>query len=229
MKAVTPVLAALLLAACASGPRPVPAGLSPVERLAFAEAALRGARGAQGTFELEADGPLAAKLQGTLTLAAGDGVVLKAEGTLSGATVAVELDSRTGFVDRSLTKGASVSANRDPPASALGEAVALGLTRLGMLHHVARLASDQGLDHADGGVADWVKVVDVKDDGVDQVDGVPCHRVGFTVQVDGQRAGEASVCVADATGLPLHRRQTQRGGAGDVTVTERFRWSLPGS
>lgn len=218
--------AAALLAACAGGPRPMPQGLTPAERLAFSEATLQHARGVSATFEIDAKGSTTATLSGTLELVEPDALALTAEGGFGGEHVRVELDARSGDVNRSLTKGASVSANRDPPAGAVTEALALGLTRMGLLHNLARLVADEGLDRAQGGAGDWVKAADVKEGGPDNSGNEACHRVDFTIEVSGQRTGEASVCLSDTTSLPLHRRQTVHFDSGDMTVTETYHWTL---
>lgn len=218
--------AAAALAGCASGPRPMPADLSPAERLAFSESVLQAARGASATFEVEATGSLTAKLSGTLQLVDANALSLTAEGTFAADPVRVELDSRSGDINRSLTKGASVSGQHEPPASALTEAVVLGLTRMGVLHNLARLVADEGIDRARGGAPGWVKALDVKEGGPDTAGGEACHRVDFSIEVAGERAGEASVCLSDATALPLHRRQTVHFDSGDMSVVETFHWTV---
>lgn len=226
MRALVCALAVVVVTACAAGPRPMPEGLTPADRLAFSEAALQGARGASATFDVDASGSMSVKLSGTLALVDKNALALTAEGGFAGDHVRVELDSRSGDVNRSLTKGSSVSANRDPPAGALTEALVLGLTRMGVLHNLARLVGDEGVDRAQGGAGDWVKAVDVKEGGPDNVGGEACHRVDFSIEVDGLKKGDASVCLSDSTALPLHRRQTVHFDSGDMTVTETFRWTL---
>lgn len=220
------VVVLLALAGCAAGPRPMPEGLGPAERLAFCEAALQRARGVSATFDIVAKGAWAATLSGTLELVDRNALALSAEGTFGGEPVRVELDSRSGSVSRSTTKGASMSGNLDPPAPALTEAVALGLVRMGLLHNLAKLAADQGVDRAQGGAGDWVKAVDVKPGVADTSGGQACHRVDFGIEVAGQPSGQASVCLSDATSLPLHRRQTVRFESGEMTVEETFRWTV---
>lgn len=216
----------LTVAACATGPRPMPEGLAPAERLSFTEAALQKARGVSATFDVVAKGSLTATMSGKLDLVEKNALALTAEGTFAGEQVRVELDSRSGDVSRSTTKGASMSGSRDPPAPALTEAVTLGLVRMGVLHNLAKLAADQGVDRAQGGAGDWVKAVDVKPGVADTSGGQPCHRVDFSLEVAGQPAGQASVCLSDETSLPLHRRQTVRFESGEMTVEETFRWTV---
>lgn len=226
MRALAGAALLFFLGACAAGPRPMPSALSAPERLAFSEAVLDQARGVSATFEIEAEGSKQATLTGTLHLVSPNALSLVAEGTFAGESVKAELDSRSGEVNRSTSKGAEVSGHRDPPAPALTLAVCLGLTRMGLLHNVARLIGDQGVDHAQGGVDGWVKAVDVKEGGPDTVASEPCHRLTFGVEVQGKRSGEASLCLSDATSLPLHRRQTVHLDDGELTVVETLHWTV---
>jgi hypothetical protein len=216
-----------LLAGCASGPRPVPANATAADRLTLAETALTGARHLTGTFEINSKGENAAHLTGTLELIDGNAMHLVAEGNFKSDPVQLELDSRdeAGIV-RTTTKGASVSSHRDPPADKLREAVALGLARMGLLHNLALLSMDQPFDKTGGGFSEWVKPLAPKDGASDTINGEPCKRVDFGVAVEGKNVGEASVCIADATGLPLQRSSTIHFPTGDMTLSETFKWEM---
>jgi hypothetical protein len=217
----------MLLVGCAAGPRPVPPSATAAERLALCEGALLGARNLTGTFEIDSKGENAAHLTGTLELIDGNALHLVAEGNFKSDPVQLEVDSRdpTG-TGRSTTKGPSVSSHRDPPASKLREAIALGLSRMGLLHHLALLSNDEPLEKTGGGMAEWVKALAPRDGASDTVNGEACKRVDFSVEVEGKTMGEASLCIADATGLPLQRTQTVHFPAGDMTVSETFKWQM---
>jgi hypothetical protein len=217
----------MLLAGCAAGPRPVPTSATAAERLALCEGALLGARNVTGTFEIDSKGENAAHLTGTLELIDGNALHLVAEGNFKTDPVQLEVDSRdsTG-TGRSTTKGPSVSSHRDPPASKLREAIALGLSRMGLLHNLALLSNDEPMEKTEGGVAEWVKALAPRDGASDTVNGEACRRVDFSVEVEGKVRGEASMCIADATGLPLQRTQTVHFPAGDMTVSETFKWQM---
>lgn len=213
------------LCACASGPRPMPAGVSAKERLERAEAALLGAKNLSGSFEIESTGQNPSKFTGTLELAGGNAVWLTVDGRFRDEDVHAELDSRSGDINRTVTKGASVNGHRDPPASHLGEAIVVGLARMGLLHNLATLSQDKPIDSAQTGVGDSVKNVDAKDGAADQVGGEACHRVEFVLEVGGRSMGEGTVCISDATSLPLHRRTLVHFPDGDMTATETWRWT----
>ncbi len=218
---------ALLFAACASGPRPIPDGVVGQARLEAMEAVLLSAKSVSGSFEIESKGENAAKLTGTLRLYDGNALHLTAEGHFKSEGVQLLVDSRDpSGTNRTTTKGPNVFSHRDPPTDKLREAVALGVSRIGLLHNLAKLSLDQPIDHAEGGFAEWVKPLAAKDGHSDNVHGESCRRVDFDVEVQGRVVGEASVCVSDVTGLPLHRRQTVHFPAGDMMVSETFKWEL---
>lgn len=216
-----------LLAGCASGPRPVPSSATAAERLALTESALLGAKGLTGTFEIDAKGANAAHLTGTLELIDGNALHLVAEGHFKSEAVQLEVDSRdpTG-TGRITTKGPSVSSHRDPPATRLREAVSVALARMGLMHNLARLSMDEPLEKTEGGVTEWLKALDPKDGASETINGEACKRVEFALQVDGLRTGDASLCIADATALPLQRNLTVHFPTGDMTVSETFKWQM---
>jgi len=220
-------VAASVFAACASGPRALPERLTPEARLAQAEDVLLTAKNVSGTFEIESKGENAAKLTGTLRLYDGNALHLQSEGTFKGEGVQVLIDSRdAGGTNRTITRGAQVNAHRDLPATRLREAVSLGLLRMGLLHNLATVSLDQPVDHESGGFGDYVKPIAPKDGHSDNVNGESCRRVDFGIEVGGRQVGDASVCVSDLTGLPLHRRQTVHFPKGDMVVSETFKWEL---
>jgi hypothetical protein len=104
--------------------------------------------------------------------------------------------------------------------------VGVGLVRLGLVSNLLRLANDERVDHLAGGIRDRVRVVRPRDGGLDTSEGQTCHRVDFDLDLDGVPSGEASLCVADATGLPVLRTQKLRLEGGEQAVTETFRWTL---
>lgn len=219
------VLLALLATGCASGPRPVPRGATPAERLAFAEEVTLQARGV-ATFELDATGPQPAHFTGTLQLTGTNGLVLTADGRLGRDTVHLDLDSRQGDINRTVTRGNTASAQRNAPQPALHEALVVGLVRMGLLHNLVRLSGEQMVMNAEGGVRGQVVPLEVRDAGPDASGAEPCTRLEFQLQVGGTVTGDTSLCVSDATGLPLQRRVTVHFPEGDLTDVERFTWKL---
>jgi hypothetical protein len=220
-------LAVLTLVGCASGPRALPDSVVGLERLKASEDILLGAGNLSAKFEIESQGENPAKMSGTLHLFGGNSVHLVSEGHFKSDQVQLTLDSRDpSGINRSLTKGPSATSHRDPPASKLREAIVLGLMRMGLLHNLAMLTMDRPIDQADGGFAERVKPLAPSDGHSDVINGVACRRVDFHIDVEGRDMGEASVCIADATGLPIQRKQTVHFPQGDMTVVESLTWEI---
>lgn len=213
-----------LLAACASGPRPLPRGASPEDRLATAEEALLTAKSLVGTFEVTATGAKPMHLKGELTLHGGNALKLTAEGTAGADAVHLELDSTAGVVNRSLLKGKSASNHQEPVGDALAEALLLKLVRLGLMHDLSKLSADEPPDSVTGGVRQWVKAGSPRDAGTRKVGELSCEAVSYTVEITGQEAGSGELCIAEATSLPLAHTVSLHLGVGDVTSTETYSW-----
>lgn len=219
--------AAVALAGCAAGPHPLPTGATPGERLATCEEVVTGAAGLKAGFEIQSTGAVAARLTGTLELEEKNALRLVADGTFDGAAVHLELDSRSGELTRSTAKGSSVASHHGPVPAELRDAVSVGLVRRGLLHDLAQLTADEpvGEPEAGAGVKTALQVLEPMDGGPDAAGGTPCRRVTYALAVQGARRAEASVCLAEATSLPLERRQTVHLDRGDLSVTERFTWT----
>ncbi len=218
------LVAAVVLAGCAAGPRPVPSSLAPAERLAFAEEVLLAAR-ATAAFELNSEGAHDSHLTGTLELTGSNALQLVAEGKFDRDDVRVEMESLKGDINRSVTRGPSVTAHHAAPAPKLSEAICVSLVRQGLLHNVAMLVLDQPVDKGEGGVREELGAENLRDAGTEQVDGESCHRLKWTLLVEGKAVGETSLCVSDATGLPLAREATLQLDR-PMTHREHFTWTL---
>lgn len=91
----------------------------------------------------------------------------------------------------------------------------IGLTRMGILHNLARLIAEAAPDHADSGVREWATVDDFAADPEDPA------ALSFAITVAGTPAATARLQL-DAAGLPLLRQQTVRFPGGEMRVTERY-------
>ncbi|MFT3706338.1 MAG: hypothetical protein QM817_01600 [Archangium sp.] len=220
-------LVLLAISGCASGPRAIPDTVVGLERLKASEEILLAASDLHAKFEIESQGENPSKMTGALHFFGGNSINLISEGHFKSDQVQLTLDSRDpNGINRTLTKGPSANSHRDPPASKLREAIVLGLVRMGLLHNLAILTMDRPIDKADGGFGDYVKALAPSDGHSDQINGVACRRVDFHIDVEGRDMGEASVCIADATGLPIQRKQTVHFPQGDMTVVESFTWEI---
>ena len=102
----------------------------------------------------------------------------------------------------------------------------LAIARMGLLHNLVMLAMDQPIEKSEGGYDEWVKALEPKDGATESFNGQSCRRVDYVLQVEGKRMGEASLCIADGTGLPLQRTQTVHFETGEMTVNETFKWQM---
>jgi len=220
-------LCLVLLAGCAAGPRAIPRGTSAADRLKASEDILAHAPKLNATFDVSSQGENAGTFKGTLALLEENKLKLTGEGSFKGEYAYVELDSRDGAITRTSTKGPTANTHRDLPAPALREALVLGLVRMGLMHNLVTLSRDESVEKRDGGFDAWVKAGEVRAGGADNVDGVACTRVDFSVLVEGNNMGDTSLCIADQTGLPVLRTSTMHFPSGDMKLTEKFTWTLP--
>lgn len=139
------------------------------------------------------------------------GTDLRAAGTFAGQPVDLVL----GRASDEIVFGRAADPLTAPVPEHLREALILGLTRMGLLHNIARLTGNAPPDHADGGVAEWVRV-----DGF-RTDSTAARRLAFEITVAGQPAGAAELEL-DEDGRPRLRRQTVRFPTGDMHVIERY-------
>jgi hypothetical protein len=204
-----------VLAAC-SGQEPEP-GLpaDATEALSVIEDRLIEGGPATVRFEVSAEGAFSASLAGELRLLAGDDVALEAEGTFGGHPVTLELASGDGVMI-----WGNQDARRDGPhPEALREALVIGLTRMGILHNLARLVAGAPPDRADGSVRSWVEA-----EGVRWAEGDPDESgpgLSFGIRFDGQEAGDATLWVSPDGSL-LRRDQVVRFPGGEMLVRERY-------
>jgi len=187
------------------------------EQLAGVESRLleEGLRGGL-SFEVSASGAFEARLAGTVRAETGGAVDLTAQGTFGGESVTLALSAQDGQMSGG-SEGRPQFTAPTPPA--LHEALVIGLTRMGVLHNLARLASGTAPDHAEGGVADWVEAREVQW-AVGEAE-VGVRGISFEIWVSGQPAGEAIVWL-DAEGQLAGRTQTVRFPGGEMVVRERY-------
>jgi len=208
-----PLAAVFLLAACQ--PAPPSAGdaeTDPQRSFDALEVRLLAARSVRVDFHVTAEGAVEVDLTGSLQLVDHDTVSLEASGSFAGQPV-----------DLALTVGAGAFALGNRPhllpvedvPEHLEEALLVGLTRMGILHNLARLVSGAPPDHADGGVADWV-VVDRF--GVEEGQS---GTINFELTVAGEPSGSASLEIGP-NGYPVVRRQTVQFPVGEMRVVERY-------
>ena len=114
-------------------------------------------------------------------------------------------------------------AREEPVASESNRALLIGLTRMGLLHNLARLTGLRAADHAHGGVEQWVRLDSFRPTTFAQggeLEGMMSF--GFDLVVAGQHSGSARLWLDPASGLPRRRTQTVRFPQGEMTVIEDY-------
>jgi hypothetical protein len=173
-----------------------------------------------GRYAVTADGAFSASLQGTLEMTRGGVAAIDATGTFGEDDVALFLRS-----DGRIVEGGSAERRfRDDAPGGLTEAVLLGLTRMGILHNLARLTGGAIPDHAAGRVREWVEVHDVEFASDPAMEGLRPGLVAlrFAIHVAGQRAAEATLWVDPDLRLPVRREQMVSFPGGRMVVTEEY-------
>ncbi len=174
------------------------------------------------SFEVTAEGAFEVQLSGRLDAHGGNGARLEAEGIFGGAPQSLHLAVRE---DR-MVGGSQQEHFDEPLAPALHEALVVGLTRMGILHNLARLVGGVPPDRAGGGVQAWVEVRAHawRDPELpDAIRGIPevARGIAFEIWVEGQPAGEAVLWLRADQGL-WGRDQVVRFPGGEMTVRERY-------
>jgi len=164
-------------------------------------------------FHVTAEGAFQADIAGKLELNA-DGAHLSGTGTFGPDSVDLWLESYgTGYI-----YGNGPQRTSAPVPPHLREALVIGLTRMGVLHNLARLTAGQPPDHADGGAPEWVVLDQFSWEKMEE-DGTAA--MTFALAVEGQPSGTALLELG-SDGLPLERRQTVEFPGGQMIVVERY-------
>lgn len=188
-------------------------------RLAKLEERMLQADALHAQFAIQAAGTFGAQLSGTLDLDRSGHAVLRAEGEFGGKPVSLGL-----IADGETLHIKSPAGDRAmPQPEHLREALLLGMTRMGLLHNLARLAAGKAPDHADGGVRDWVKASNVKLAPPMAADEPVGKILGFDIEVAGEPSGHARLTLDSPHGLPTLRLQEVNFESGVMQVTEQYR------
>jgi hypothetical protein len=174
-------------------------------------------------YELQAEGVVVASLVGSLSLA--DEVELEVAGQFAGTVHDLRLWTQGDRLHGGPVAAPTLDVPRPPELAA---ALVIGMTRMGLLHNVAMLIGGAAPDHADGGVAQWVRTRDhqrvtaVRDESSAADD----TALSFAIEVAGQRTARATLWL-DEHGLPSRREVTVDLPEGQMRVVERYEWLLP--
>lgn len=206
--------AGLLLPAMALG-----AGEDPAEKMAELENRLLSAQRVTIEARLESRGVVESSLTGRTELRDRNRASAAYTGTFAGKAVDAELQSD----GRSLALRQGGERRSEAGAPENNRALLIGLTRMGMLHNLARLGSLRAPDHAGGGVEQWLKIDDFRPTTYAQsgeLEGLMSF--GFELIVAGVPSASVRLWLDPDTGLPRRREQVVRFDAGEMTVIERY-------
>jgi hypothetical protein len=166
-------------------------------------------------FEVEAVGAVEVALTGDLFLGPEGAARLEARGIFAGREVDVMAVSDG---ERLLWSGAPEPV---PAPEGLRDALAVGLTRMGILHNVARLTAGAPPDHIEGGVRDWV-VVSPDSAGAAPAPDLTGEGLTRAITVDGVPSGAFRLTFDEEGRIPRIRRQRVDFPEGRMEVTERY-------
>ncbi|MFT4863131.1 MAG: hypothetical protein ACI95C_002359 [Pseudohongiellaceae bacterium] len=161
-------------------------------------------------FTIKATGAVEANLEGTLAIRGKETI----EFTVTGNFAGEELDMIIMTSATELEFGAKDAPRTIAIPAALRESVLIGLTRMGILHNIARLTGGNPPDHGEGGVQDWVKVSSA-------IKSPDARSLTFDIVVDGQPAGSAALRL-DPFGMVVNRQQTVEFPQGAMEVEEDY-------
>ena len=169
-------------------------------------------------FEIHSEGAVESELQGKSRVIRPNAARIEADGEFAGSRTDILFRTHLG---RMYGENGSQRFEEETP-SALTEGLIIGMTRMGLLHNIAMLASGSPPDRIDGSIKKWVKPGDIKKGGSAAIDGKSAYSLEFTVVVDGQPSGEATLWLDTESGLPVKREQLVHFSEGDMSVTERY-------
>lgn len=196
----------------------IPAGADPESLFTALEARLLGASFVDVRYDIASDGLIPSAVSGVMAVASGNRARLSPSGTFGGNPFDYSFVS-DGATMQVLSDTATVSAAAPP---FLNEAILIGFTRMGHLHNLAVLSEGAPPDHAEGGVKDWVQVVNFA-----SVDSIPAPdpawvTVAFDILVGGRNAAHGVLWLDPVTGLPAARDQVVRFPGGEMRARERY-------
>lgn len=148
-------------------------------------------------------------LSGFLSFTLDSSMVFNAIYTFTGRNIAVSPNSKADIISLNSTEIDALYSR--PPA--LKEAVVLGLTRMGIMHNLARISYNQLPERKIGNIKEWLTV--------ERLIYHNDNSMSFNVMANGQNSASAKLWI-DETGLPLKRKQTVCFPQGKLRVIETF-------
>ncbi len=206
---------------------------TPEKVLSAMEANLLKIKNRKLKFRAEATGAIAAVFEGEVIFKKGNVIDYRTGGKFSGKEHKLFLLS-----DGAKLRGGSESKPFESACPAgLRSGILIGMSRMGLMHNIARLAANQPPERTDGTVFKWLEVGDAKfakDHALDtpQAGAELKHQdkklmvVFYKLAVDGsQNAANVELWIDTKSNLPAYRAITVHFPKGDMFVTEKYEWS----
>lgn len=209
---------------------------SPKEVFDKMEANLMKIKNRRVKFRIEATGALTGTFEGEILFKKGSVMDYRTSGKFLGKDHRLFL-----LCDGSKLRGGSSSSEKSPfemdaPAG-LRPGILIGMSRMGLMHNIARLAGNKPPDRIDGSVYQWLAVQNpayAKENPPDS----PLPRaelkqkdkklivVFYKLGVENEKnAGDVELWIDKKTNLPTFRTITVHFPQGDMFVTEKYEWS----
>lgn len=182
------------------------------------ERRLQAASRVEIAFEIQSEGTVVSLLRGTLAWSRDAEFRLDATGEFDGKPQQLELRADAETLE---VRVAGELRHTGPRPSKLIEAVVLGLTRQGLLHNLAMAVGGLPPSLADGGFAEWMRVVEPQLGPPEVFGSDEARPLEFQIEVEGQHVGHATLWLRDGD-IPLERRQTVEFPEGQMKVVERY-------
>lgn len=219
-----------MLASCGSSQNARSRRDEPAARLYLTrlERRLMGASSVHVYARLRSTAPFQADVHAGLDLGRGNEARLSFGGEVGGELLAASLVSDGTRMRRRLDRRDAPDRAADGATPrALRESLVLGLTRMGLLHNVVRLARFELPDHAEGGVDPWVRLrgfaarlPERVRSGGDVYAEIVVEPVELEVVVSGEPVADAILWFLDE--LPYRRVQRVRFPQGRMDVHEEY-------
>jgi hypothetical protein len=217
------VLSIAGLSACIQRPPPrepldAEARAPKVDVMSALESRLVAAPAVRIKYSIVSRGVVVSNFQGSLLVQRGNRVKLEATGMLD------EKPSRPTLTSdgRAMQGGSNDKTFATETPRALGEAMLLGVTRMGLLHNLIVVSGGAPPDGSDGSIKNFASVSHVARGANEPMNGVEAERYDFKVIVRGKPMGDATLWIDPRTGAPLKRHQVTHFPDGELTVDETY-------
>jgi hypothetical protein len=187
-------------------------------------------------FRAEATGSVNGTFEGEIVFKKGNVMDYRTAGKLAGRDhkLFISCDGKKlrGGADDSGAKIFDIGA----PAG-LRSGMLIGLSRMGLMHNISRLAENEPPDRIDGSVYTWLSANDLKFNK-DHKDGSPLASAelkqnGQDLMVvfyklgvgETKNAADVELWIDTKTNLPTYRRMTVHFPNGDMQLSEKYEWS----